>query len=180
MKKKINIINNFKNIIIKDNTLVLCDIDETLVRIKNIDKKWWIKTKNFFSGFMEKEKEIEFASFSYWLKYVSSHKAEFTDKEGFLYLLNQIKETNNSKIIFITSRPKNCIPITKKHFYDLNLDYNLYEIHHLNFKPKGEFVYNNIDISNFENILFFDDHESNLENVFKYFGNLITLYKFVI
>ncbi len=180
MNKKINTINNFKNIIIKDNTLVLCDIDETIIKIKNIDREWWNNTKLFYSGFMEKKSEIEHASFSYWLKYVSKHQAEFTDKDGFLYLLDQIKNTNNSNIIFITSRPEKCVSITKKHFNDIDLDYNSYQTYHLNFKPKGEFVYNNIDISNFNNILFFDDHQGNLDNVYNYFGNLITLYKFVV
>ena len=88
MNKKINIINNFKNIIVKDNTLVLCDIDETIIKIKNINKEWWNNTKLFYSGFMEKKTEIEHASFSYWLKYVSKNKANLQIKMDFyLYLI---------------------------------------------------------------------------------------------
>jgi hypothetical protein len=34
-------ISSFQEVKIKTNTLVLCDIDETVLRFDGIDKKWW-------------------------------------------------------------------------------------------------------------------------------------------
>ena len=111
-------INDF-NIPICNNTLVICDIDETIMKFEGVSQKWWDDKYNFYSNFDNKN-EI---CMKLWLNKISKMKPVHTHKESFLNFIKKIKKTN-SKIIFLTARPKSLKPLTIAQFNFLNIEYN--------------------------------------------------------
>lgn len=150
-------IDSFLNIKLKTNTLIICDIDETLL---------YIKKSNFLLSLF----------CSYWFT-----DAHFTDKIGFKKLLCKI-ENSDSQLCFLTAREnsKQNIKFTKMDFNDLGLNYDDYVIYHCGNIPKGDFIRNNIDYESFNEIIFIDDLDKNITSVKNIFKEKIKCYKFII
>lgn len=163
---------SFKNIEIKENTLVICDIDNTILHFPNCIKK----IKEIIKSISDDD-DIELP---YLLNmYKLTNKPEPTDFIGFSNLLNKL-ENNNGKLIFLTARTEQPHEPTKKHLNTIGIDSNKFEIYYTNNKiTKGEFIKNNIDLSNWSNIIFIDDFETNINSVINYFPE-IKCYQFCI
>jgi hypothetical protein len=142
-------INSFSNIKIKQNTLIICDIDETLL---------YIKKSNICLSIL----------CSYWFT-----DAHFTDKNGFKKLLEEIENTN-STLCFLTAREN-----TKKIKNFTKMDFDDFQIYFCGKIPKGEFILKNINHTFFNEIIFIDDLDQNIENVKNIFGSKIKCYKFI-
>jgi predicted ferric reductase len=148
-------INTFNDIPIIEKTLVLCDIDETLLTTKIIK--------------LVSNKDNKMVKLCYLPKY--------TDKDGFLALLEKIKITN-SKLIFITARRSTFAQITYNQFKLLDIDKNVYPIFFCGETPKSKIVKKNINLNNFSNIIFIDDLKYNLYHMKKEFSDLVKLFLF--
>ena len=86
----------------------------------------------------------------------------------------------NSKIEFIFKKLHIIELYTKKQFNDIGIDYNNYHVHYTNDKiTKGNYIRNNIDLTEFDNIVFIDDYDTNISSVNEYNNNILC-YKFVI
>jgi hypothetical protein len=184
------IINSFDDVIINNsNTLIICDIDETLLT--------WNKKSSDFNHLVkldfnlkdkeyeeyeeyEEYKEIEKEAQCFLNMYRVIVKPEMTDVNGFNNLLDKIIQTD-SQIIFLTARPNNesSKKFTRKNFTDIGLDYDKYTIHWTNNNSisKGEYIFNNIDINKYNEIIFIDDYESYIKTVNDILHNIIC-YKF--
>jgi len=150
------ITDNFNNIEISENNLVLCDIDETLLynKIYYITPKTTITTNTT-------PKKINLPI--------------YTDKKGFDIFLEKIKKTN-SKLYFITSRTEDLLEFTNKQFKLMNLDSNLYPVIYCGNIDKTIRVKENIDTSIYNKIVFIDDIKYNLYTMHCEFGDKIATY----
>ncbi len=167
----------FDKIIIKPNTLIICDIDETILKFDNINEKWWQET---FNNYYLKSKNYDYAeakTLETWTQYIKSNNPKATDYKGLSNLFDKIEQTQ-SKLIFVTARENNLTNITKNHFDCINISNFDYSIYYIGEIPKGEFIKSNIQTDTFTHIIFIDDLLSNLESVYENFGNSIILYKF--
>lgn len=67
-------ISTFKDIPIKRNTLVLCDIDDTVIVFENLGKKWW---RERVDDYYERNDDFEFsekATLKEWIHQIHKQK----------------------------------------------------------------------------------------------------------
>jgi hypothetical protein len=147
---KYSIINSFNNIEITDNSLVLCDIDETLLTNKFIKLK---PKKN--------NKPV-----------IKMNLPKYTDKIGFLNLMQKLNRTN-SKLCFVTSRDIKYFEFTRKQFKFLGINIEKFPVFFCGDTPKGLVIKTKINLSKFKDILFIDDLKYNLDNVKKELGEKV-------
>jgi len=147
---KYSIINSFNNIEITDNSLVLCDIDETLLTNKFIK----LKPK-------ENNKPV-----------IKMNLPKYTDKKGFLNLMQKLNRTN-SKLCFVTARDIKYFEFTRKQFKFLGINIENFPVFFCGDTPKGLVIKTKINLTKFKDILFIDDLKYNLDNVKKELGEKV-------
>jgi hypothetical protein len=162
----------------KKKTLVICDIDDTIL--------FYDKTINYFIEFVKKDfpnwadDSIKTEAGCYYNTYRHIATPKHTDFDGFMSMIETIKSTNNN-FLFLTARTnyeKNS-NITKKHFNDIGLHYDDFTIHYTNnLMSKGRYIKTNIDISSYESVIFIDDYETYIKTVTEHFPHIIC-YQFV-
>lgn len=171
-------ISTFDDIKIKQKTLVICDIDETILKFDIITPKWWKDTFNFYYQKTKKYDLADTKTYECWIDYIMNNKPIATDYNGLINLFNQVKETD-SELIFVTARRNDLIEITNEHLSYININNFNYKIYHIGDIPKGKFIKTNIQIDSYNSVIFIDDLITNLESVYE-FNNKVTLYKFNI
>jgi hypothetical protein len=155
-------INNFNDIEITNNkTLIICDIDNTILyHDVKIEKFINILKDDKF----DENEIIELAN-----EMMNLHFRIFppthTDAEGFKNLIDKTNKLNG-KIIFLTARSELSKDFTKKQFQQIGLNYYDYDVHYTDNKiMKGDYIKSNIDTSLWDDIIFIDDHTFNLVSV---------------
>jgi hypothetical protein len=171
------------NKIVLDNpkTLVICDIDNTLL--------YWDKnTYDFYEMIREDsfdftQQEIEKEALSMLNIYKVINTPKITDLNGFNNLIKKIKLFHNSKIIFLTARNCNITndnKFTRKNFESIGLNYDDFSIHYTNNNiSKGDYIQKNINLEKYNEVIFIDDYECNIKSVKDIFS-FINCYKFEI
>lgn len=146
---KMECIGTFKDIFLRQNSLVLCDIDDTVFDYgKEVDDYW--------------KQKINDPNYEIWHSIIKRITPILTDSYFYTFLDNI--EKSNSVIHFITHRSDNFKDITKKHMKHYNLDH--IETHHLSGSSKAKYINENFDLNNFEGgILFIDDSNNNVNDV---------------
>lgn len=159
-----NVISSYDNINIKNNSLILCDIDETVLKYNGINREWW---KQRFYYHYDKDKDYDKAdinSLNDWKNYIYNTQPTITDNYGFRNFIDKINETN-STLYFITARDKDMEIITEKHFNELNIDFYKEQIHYVGINSKGAYIKDNFKLANYNTIIFIDDREVHLNEV---------------
>ena len=181
-------INSFNQIKLGNKkSLVICDIDETLLY-------WNKKSKDFYHMVIDDynminndcnltDDKIEKEALYFLNMYKCIFSPTMTDSDGFNNLLNNINSVSGSKIIFLTARTNDPVSnnkYTRKHFKENGLEYDNFEIHYTNnLISKGEYINANIDLKDYDEIIFIDDYETYIKSVKDIFPNIIC-YKFQV
>lgn len=166
-------IKNYDEIIIKNNSLIILDIDETIIKFNTINSTWWNDIKKYYELYHNKEKADNLA-LQDWINIISNEKPELLDEELFLDLLNRI-ELTNSKLILLTARDQTLNEITIQNIKDCNINIDSNNIYHS--YPKGLKVLELYNSHNYNNIIFVDDKLDNIKDVQdKLKNNNINLY----
>ena len=169
-------IKSFNNVIVnKKKTLVICDIDDTILRYeKNINyfydviHKWCPEFSN--------DECVSYANMLY-STYTKKSKPYHTDYNGFISLMYKLID-KDSKLIFLTARNNEAIDITIKEFTDIRVNYNYFEVYYTNNEmSKGGYCKKYIDLTNINELIMIDDREENLLYMKKYFP-LCKCYKY--
>ncbi len=151
----IQTIENYDEIKISENTFLMMDIDDTIIKFEKIYKNWW--------------KDNEPNALEKWLKIVQEDTPILLDKIEFFKLLNNIKETN-SELIFITARYNTLCELTYQQLIQCGLSIKKEQIYYS--YPKGEkileIIKNKTKEKDIQNIIFIDDHLNNIEDAQKY------------
>ena len=161
-------INTFNQIhITSPNTLVICDIDKTLLY-------WNKEPEDFYSMVIDDDYEYKLSpeeiykeATSFLNMYTHYFPPIPTDLIGWNNLENQIIETE-SKLIFLTARTKSISETwTEKNFKDIGLDYNKYQIYYTdNILSKGDYINQYIDLTPHTDVIFIDDMNFQLDSVY--------------
>lgn len=174
-------INTFFDISIEYNTLVICDIDETLLYFPGIDNIWWLNKLNEHYFQTNDHNLAHSLTNKSWAEYAINTKPQMTDLWGFNCMLCKINETR-SKIVFLTARNWSFETkfFTKKNLYDVGLNPKKYAIYYSHYVPKDEYIRNimNINLNLYNKVIFIDDNDINLTNVNKTLGHKIECFKF--
>ncbi len=135
---------------IKENTLIICDIDETLLRYKKSFNDFYkIKTKK---GHDDAKKKYD--------EYKRKNVPQFTDYPGFMLMVHILK--NKGELVFLTSR-SNEDEDTRKELSYLGIN-DYFKVYYANDKSKGQFIKKHFKIRG-KNVLFIDDFIDNIVSV---------------
>lgn len=174
-------INTFYDVeITKHNTLILCDIDETVLRYEKTIDHFYKMVKEDVPN--EEEEFYKNEANDFYRMYKSMGKKishpQHTDIEGFNNMIDQLEKINGS-MMFITARNEASMEVTCEHLNDININHEKYKIHFTNNKiSKGEYIKKNININDFNDIIFIDDYESYIKSVTNIFNDKIRCYRF--
>jgi hypothetical protein len=163
------------------NTLVICDIDNTLI--------YWDKKKEDFYQIIQEDfsyftpEKIEKEATDYFDEYVTINPPKITDSEGFDNLIQKIKLLHGSNLIFLTARYSNISNnniFTRMNFESIGLNYDDFTVHYTNNKiSKGKYIFRNIELKKYNEIIFIDDYEPFIKSV-KDILPFVNCYKFQI
>lgn len=173
-------IQKFSQIEIKPNTIVLCDIDDTLMHHPFLNGAWenlittffmhkiFANTRNWNTDAASKMAE------DYFTQLFEERPFRHTDREGFFELAEKA-----SKFVFITARVPETEQFTRENLTSIGVDPDLYEIRFSAQMPKGEYIQSEFDLTPYDAVVFIDDQTRNLENVYsKVFHPCLKIYKF--
>ncbi len=173
-------INYFNQIQLVPNSLIVFDIDETIISFEDINKGWWKRTiAKYYTQTNDYDLSNEL-SLNEWITHISNLKPQLLDEVNFINLIRQAKELN-CPIIMLTARKKFLFDITIAHITYCKIDIDSDSIYFNENKGKELFDIVTNKYYNYNNIIFIDDFESNLQNVANTFSGLdqysLQLYK---
>jgi phosphoserine aminotransferase len=176
MNKQISSFNDIN--ITKKNTLILCDIDDTILYYPECISKCLEIMQDLKIPFStQEESKTEFNMLCNYYKIIN--KPTHTDYIGFINMVNKIKELN-SKLLFLTARNKSSHNKTKEQLLHVGISCDDNDIHYTNnVTTKGEYIQNNININEWDEIIFIDDYLSYIKSVNDIFPNIIC-YNFIV
>ncbi len=161
-------ISSFDSVEIRENTLVLCDIDYTLLYPTETESSvndlhelytYYIRQYPF-----DREMVLRLASDAYNARYPMRP----TDPEGFDRMLRKIRSTSGCELVFLTARSPNTVDYTASNFIQIGLVPEEHIIHFSDTMPKGKYVSLRIPVTPYANVVFIDDLQSNLDNMARY------------
>lgn len=175
-------VSTFNDIPIQRNTLVLCDIDDTVIVFEKLGKKWWRERFDYYYSLNGDFDFSEKAVLKEWIFCIRSMKPSRIDEKGFNDFLERIDQTG-SELVFVTARSPELSRLTLTHLYDVGIMPKT-NVHYTDSVPKGEYIARVIDFDDFEHVIFIDDMEHNIESVESVkkaylFGDKISTYLFV-
>lgn len=143
-------------------TLILCDIDETLLT--------WKKNEAYFLREQIKKTpnlslpELYFLARNEFAIYRSSLPPTPTDIEGFREMIQKLSIHPNSKCMFLTARSASYH--TQMDFEDIGIDYKAFVVHYTaNQITKGQYIKKYIDVSPYQDVIFIDDNTDYIQSV---------------
>lgn len=172
-------ITTFFDVKIRKNSLIMIDIDDTILKYEHLDKQWW---KNTFNTHYEISKNYDVSdqyTLNLWKSEIHKSYPLHVDKSGIFDLFERAKY-ENCKIIFLTARCSTLKEITIKHLNELEIF-----IDDIYFTPNVEkgIILKKIKTEIYGKYLHticIDDIDSNLESIYSNFNEeSISLFKMV-
>jgi len=154
-------IKKFNEINIIPNSLVVFDIDETLIKFEGIDFKWW---KNKFNKYYKMVRDYNIAeelANEEWIKIINRSDPELVD--DYIHKFIEQLEENDCHTILLTARNNVLRDLTLEHLSKVNL---YFENVYFN-GEKGDELKKIVESTypNIQNIIVIDDREQNLEDI---------------
>ena len=161
-------INNYDQIVLQDDTLLVMDFDETIIHYPYINSNWWEDTSNEYA----KKDPITAEANTYddWMEIVIKNKPRMLDEEEFKKLLLLVKNTN-STVVIVTARRSRLVRLTYNELNDCGI-YNYIE--QVYFSSKKGITIKQIKHDH-KHVVFVDDKLSNIHDV-KYYNPHATAY----
>ncbi len=173
------IINSFSQIQdVLPNSLIVLDIDETILAFEGIDEKWWISNIQREFDKIKDYEEANSITLNKWVDYIKVNKPFVIDQINFFDFISKAKSINCS-IIMLTARRPCFSELTVQHIKEAGIDFDSNLIYYS--ENKGEEL-NTIVKSNYPNvtnIIFIDDSVKNILSVQNAFDDqkyLVKLY----
>lgn len=160
-KPKLFKISSFANIDIKPGSLVLCDIDDTVLTYPLDLTHWLNETKAHLIAINDywDDEDCRAIALNEWADYRKVTKPIHTDDTGFKQMEDKVSSTNG-QLMFITARSIQCKEKTHQDLKAIGINCDSYPIHFtLDHKmSKAEYVGKFIDTSGYSQIYFIDDN----------------------
>ncbi len=156
-------VNSFYQIPVTENTLVVLDIDETIMAFPGINKTWWRETYEKHFDSTNDKTAANNLTLKEWREYVRVNKPYLLDEKKLKKFLGEI-ETKFSQLVLLTARDPVMTEITHLHLSHCELSISPDQVIHD--ENKGDalalIVQSYPEITK---IIFVDDFEKNLLNV---------------
>jgi len=154
-------IKNYDEIILEQNTLIILDIDDTIIKFNSMGKTWWEDILHDYEQHHDKQTAYQLA-YDDWKAMINKDTPELLDHELFMDLLDRIERTN-SKLILLTARESTMKEITLKNLKDCGIHIDPNDVYHSSFK--GEIVKDLYETYKANQFIFVDDLLKNIEDV---------------
>lgn len=143
-------------------TLILCDIDETLLTWKKNEIYFFNQQCRIYPTFSLPENyRLAQNQFS---NYRSTVPPTPTDIEGFREMIQTLYFHPNSKCMFLTARSAS--HHTPDDFEKIGIDYKAFDVHYTaNQITKGQYVKKYMDLSPYQDVIFIDDNMEYIQSV---------------
>ncbi len=156
-------IKSFNQIDIIPGSLVILDIDETVLTFPQLTKNWWKEKINYYYKILNDRELAEKQALDEWIHIAHTTNPNKLDHEAQHNFINRLYQ-NNCELIFLTARDRKLSSITYKHLSYIGIDKD--HIVHFD-ENKGEKFnellskcYNNV-----ENVIFVDDLTHNHQKI---------------
>jgi hypothetical protein len=172
------IIHSFDSIdITNKNTLVICDIDDTVIHFQKNAYYFYDKLKDTFMNDFNNNDLINITTIIYD-KHKIINRPKHTDLNGFYNLTRKLEELSGN-FIFLTARNNKSDEVTKQDLLSIYINPYEFPIHYTNNSiTKGEYINKHIDLDGVSDIIFIDDLDENLISFNSFFPNS-KYYKFI-
>lgn len=170
-------IRTFRNVDLQYGSLLVLDIDETILKYSGICEQWW--KEHFDTNYAKygNYDDADNACVKDWQEHIKYEYPVHTDEDGFFDLIERANNLN-CKVIIVTARDHGIKNITYEHLHHLGIrDIDVYFASGGN---KGHMIDNVMgnEIHNYKYISFVDDKDYNLTDVKNHFGDKVICYKF--
>ena len=148
-------IKSFNQIDIIPKSLVILDIDETVLTFPQLTKNWWQEKRNHYYKISNDRKQVEEQVLNEWNYIARTTNPNKLDHKAQYKFINKLYQ-NDCELIFLTDRNRELYDITYKHLVHIGIDKD----HVVHFdENKGDKIYELINkyYNNIENIIFVDD-----------------------
>ena len=156
-------ITKFNQIDIIPNSLIVLDIDETIIKFDNINKKWWRNTFDKYYSLTQDYDNADNLSLDECISYVTVTEPKLVDDE--IYRWFDSINKHDCDLIFLTARNASLKDITHLHLNKVNLSVDGNKIYFNRNKGDELFSIANKDYSHIKNIIVVDDVEHNLTDI---------------
>lgn len=192
-------IDTFRNVsITKRKTLVLCDIDDTIIGYdKNFDYFYMIaisniekyknahaRPENIFNNILNNQGEtitkndINIMANRLYDEYRERNRPKHCDYDGFMRMCKKLQDMGG-ELQFVTARSKESEYFTRMQFNEIGLKYDDYKVHYTGGTiSKGNYIYQYFNMSKYGEVIFIDDLDSFIKSVVD-MCPVIQCYKFV-
>jgi hypothetical protein len=160
-------ITSFDQIEIIPESLVVFDIDDTLIRFDGIDLKWWKNKIKKYIVMTRDEQLAESMANSDLIKIMNTYDPELVDNQVHNFI-TRLQESN-CHIILLTARDENIRELTIRHLQSVNLNFE-----HIYFNQnKGDELKKIVSeqYEHISNIIMIDDMMANLEDIKQKFSD---------
>ena len=147
-------------------TLVLCDIDDTLLHHPVLNSNWMNVIQTYFFNNTAFSKYID--------ELLTTRPMQHTDREGF----ERLRESSK-KLAFVTARFPHTKDFTYQNLKSAGVNPEDHEVHFCGNMRKGKYIANNFDLEEYDRVIFIDDQQRNLESVYAFVDHPgLELYKY--
>jgi hypothetical protein len=162
-------IKNYDEINFNKKSLLVLDIDETIIKFPGINQKWWDDNYDDYYKLYDINKARQIV-LDKWIDIIDNIDPIMLDREKFNKMINRANELN-CKIIFLTARIPELKEITEKNLKKCAIIFNKNDIYYSKNKGKTIFeIISNID-DTIDNIIFVDDVLYNINSVLDTFND---------
>lgn len=147
----------YRHIIIPYDSLVVMDLDDTLISFPEIHATWWKDTKENYKLTVDDE-NADILTFQEWVAFMSSHIPEL-DKDAYIDLLEKVNKTD-STLIIVTARKSYLEDITRTQLDQCGIDAEIYFSH-----EKGKLINSIRKKYKHIHLVFADDNINNVNDV---------------
>lgn len=175
-------ISSFTEVTLIPNSLLILDIDDTVLKFDDINHKWWEKWMAHFLEIHNDKDIAEEKALDTWREHVTINLPKHTDEKGICELIKKAQDIDIT-IIFLTARSDNTKYLTENvHLSHLSL--NVGKVYYANKQNKGKIMSEHIkkDFPDKDTYIYIEDAEFNIKDVIGHMANKINnfvIYKFV-
>lgn len=163
--------------LIDKDTLVVLDIDETIMEYTGVNNDYWWNLFNFYFEKLKDYDLAEEAAEKEWNELVVKSKPKHTDREGINKLFEKIKE-HSALFIFVTARNSAMSVETMTHFEHLGFPKDAWIFYDSNEKgPRLKTILKMFPHLVKPKIIFVDDLDVHLISMERTFGPLVKCFK---
>ncbi len=147
------VLHSFRDVPVPANSLVVLDIDDTVMKFEAMGRGWWAK----------KEAEVgRDETMRQWIENAYIQTPVLTEPEEFPAFLKRVFDAP-AHLVFLTARSASLRELTEFHLTHCGIEVESHNVYFA--REKGACLQSIVLSGCFKNVIFIDDMEHNVENV---------------